>query len=99
MHASWMWRRNGTSGDPRNRGTESRRGAIRAGLRTFPDGSDEVFAGGEGGGFRPVAHAELGDEIGDVRLDRAGTDEEGFGYFAIRLALGEEMEHIQLAGS
>ena len=83
MHASWRWGWCGTSGDPRNHGTEMRGGEIRAGLRTFPDGLDEVFAGGEGGGFRPVAHAELGDQVGDMGLDRARADVEGFGDFAV----------------
>ena len=59
-------RGNRTSGDPRKRSTELRGGGIRAGLRTYPDGSDEVFAGGQCGSFRAVAHAELGDEVGYV---------------------------------
>src|SRR5690348_9394703 len=92
-----MWRGSGTSGDSRNRGTEMRGGGVRAGLRTFPDGSDELFAGGEGGGLGPVVDTELGDQVGDVGLDRAGADEKGLGDLAVSAALDKETQDVELA--
>ena len=57
------------------------RASVHSRMRTVE--LDEVFASGEGGGFGPVADAELGDQVGDVGLDGAGADEEGFGDFAV----------------
>ena len=59
--------------------------------------SDEPFAGSQGGGLGAIVDDQLGNEIGDVGLHGAGTDEERLCDFAVRFAQDEEAEHISLA--
>jgi hypothetical protein len=50
-------------------------------------------------GLCSVPNLELDQEIGDVGLNGACADEEGFGDLPIRFALGEKPEDIALASS
>src|SRR5271163_924247 len=46
-----------------------------------------VVAGGE---------IELGEDVGDVLLDRAGRDDEALGDRRVRAPLGHQLEHVAL---
>src|SRR3954447_9994004 len=71
-------------------------GSERVGARSAAS-IDEAFTGRQGGSLGPIVDAQLGDEVGDVGLDRTGADEERLGNFAVGFALGEETEHIEFA--
>jgi hypothetical protein len=49
----------------------------------LPRDLDEGIPDGVGGGFGAGADAELGEDAGDVVLDRARADEEGIGDLGI----------------
>jgi hypothetical protein len=51
--------------------------------------SDQMVADGQGGGLRAVAHLELGEQVGDVRLDGAIADEEHVGDLLVGFAVDQ----------
>jgi hypothetical protein len=50
--------------------------------------------GGEGGGLRPVAEAQLLEDVAHVRLDRGLADHEPLGDLAVAEAIGHQREHL-----
>jgi hypothetical protein len=48
---------------------------------------------GVGGG-----QVQLGEDVADVLLDRAGADPQGLGDAVVGAALGHQLEDLQLAG-
>src|SRR4051794_39420903 len=55
---------------------------------------DEPRLVGDDHGLDPVAHAELGEDPGDVRLHRRLRDDELLGDLGVRQAAGKETEHV-----
>src|SRR3954452_418225 len=65
-------------------------GVVTAGL-------DQAGLVGDDDGLGPVAHGELGEEVGDVGLDGRVADDELAGDLAVRAAAADQLEHLQLA--
>ena len=61
------------------------------------EGSDQPLPGGQGGGFATVAHPQLGQDVGDVAVDGAGTDEQLRGNLRIGQVLAEKSQDFLLA--
>src|SRR5258708_1515223 len=75
-------------------GGRSPQGALRESLRS---GRDEAGLVGDHDELDAVSRAELGEDAGDVRLDRQRTEEEGFCDFAVGASAGDEAEYFELA--
>ena len=58
-------------------------------------GSSELFANCERCSFGPVLRSELAEQVGHVRFDRSGADEQRFGDFPVGFALGEEAKNVE----
>src|SRR5688572_5322615 len=59
--------------------------------------SDQPLPGRQGGGFATVAHPQLAQDVGDVIVDGAGTDEQVRGNLRIGQVLAEESQDFLLA--
>src|SRR5688572_28187042 len=57
----------------------------------------EAAARGDLDGLRAAGHAELFEEMPEVRLDRTFADAQLSGDFLVRLAVGEQPQRRQLA--
>ena len=76
------------------------RGVEPGGLRNTRNGRrqlDKLFADGNRGGLGAIGDLQFGEEIGDMGLNGAGSDEEGIGDLAIRLTLDQLPENIGFA--
>src|SRR5688500_19545461 len=60
-------------------------------------GLDEAAADRVARELDAVAHAELLEDVGPVRLDRLLADREQLGDLAVRVALGDELDDLLLA--
>ncbi len=58
---------------------------------------DDVVTNGIGGRRRSRADAELGEDVADVRVDRAATDRERLGDLGVG-SLDDQAQHLDLAG-
>src|SRR6266542_773738 len=54
-------------------------------------------AGGVGGGLRPAAQAELGQDVADVVLDGLAAAEQALGDLEIGQPVADEIEHLGFA--
>ncbi len=52
---------------------------------------------GQRGGFPPIAHLKLGEDVRDVRLDGAWADEKRLCHFQVRKALTQQRQDFELA--
>lgn len=59
-------------------------------------GSDQPAPDGDGGGLAPVGRPELVDDVGNVRLDGAGAEEERRRHLGVGLPLAEQGEDLLL---
>ena len=57
----------------------------------------QAAVAGDDGGFGAGAGVELGQDVGDVGADGAAADVEGAGALGVRLAGGEEAQHVDFA--
>ena len=58
---------------------------------------DRAIAAGDFGGLGAVFGLELGQDVGDVVLDRALADDQAVGDVFVRRALGQQQQHFALA--
>src|SRR5689334_10564284 len=65
-------------------------------LRGLLAGLDEAGLVGEHDSLGPVRQAELGQDMGDVGLDRGLGDEQGGGDGAVGLAAADKSQHLEL---
>lgn len=59
--------------------------------------SGEIVASGVCGCLCPIARAYLGEDVADVTDYGVLADEQLLGYLAIRLACGNEAQHLDLS--
>ena len=87
-----------TEGEDENYGDDEGDGSPYSPLITERrDRSDETAADGESRGLGAAVDPELGEEVGHVRLHRAGTDKERFGDLPIRAALNQQAQDLAFA--
>ena len=85
-------------GRTRARATTRNRVAGEAGGIVQENGSDEAVAVGDGRGGGAGGDAELGVDVGGVPADGLRADEERLADLPIRAPLGQQAQHLQLAG-
>lgn len=56
--------------------------------------SDQSLPDGVGDGGGSAWHIQFDEDIAEVTIDGARTDDEGFGYFAIGVALGYQAQYV-----